>query len=70
MEFSRIYVAHNLTEAYMIKNLLEGNGIECFMRDENMTSLYTVPFGGIRLEVRADDAEKAREILSEYTSQA
>ena len=46
VELIRIYTTHSVSEAYMIKSLLESNSIECFMRDENLiriNPLYAGP---------------------------
>jgi hypothetical protein len=69
-ELLKIYTTHSLSEAYMMKSLLEGNGVQCFMRDENViriNPLYSGPLGGIRLEVLSSQAEEAKNIISAYT---
>ena len=54
-------------EAALIKTLLEANGFECRSRDEMMAQNYgglvATPFGGVKLEVRADQAEEAKNWL-------
>jgi hypothetical protein len=53
-------------EAELALGFLEANGIDAFLADENMSRLYVAPLvGGIRLQVRAEDAERARELLQE-----
>jgi len=50
------------------KSLLESEGIECFVRDELTTSVqlfYSNAIGGIKLQVREHDAQRATEILLE-----
>ena len=50
------------------RSLLESEGIECFVRDENFVSLqpfYSNLIGGIRLQVRERDARRALQILHE-----
>ena len=50
------------------QSLLESEGIECFVRDEftvNVHPFYSNAIGGIRLQVRESDAQRAIEILTE-----
>jgi len=58
----------DLPEALLAKGSLESVGIECFLADENLVRLdwFISNFiGGIKLNVRAADAEDARKILDE-----
>lgn len=58
----------DLSEAMFAKGLLEAEGIDCFLSDENMARMnwfYSNALGGIRLQVHASEAERASEILSE-----
>jgi Putative prokaryotic signal transducing protein len=58
----------DLPEALLAKGSLESAGIECFLADENLVRLdwFISNFiGGIKLNVRADDEENARQILDE-----
>jgi len=63
------YATYNdLTNAYLVKNILEENGIFSFIENENITTAN--PFlsnavGGIRLMINENDIEKAAEILKE-----
>jgi DNA-directed RNA polymerase subunit RPC12/RpoP len=55
-------------EAGVPRSLLESEGIECFIFDENTISVhpfYSNAIGGIRLQVRESDAQRAAEILKE-----
>ena len=50
------------------RSLLESEGIECFVHDENIISVhpfYSNAIGGVRLQVRESDAQRAIEILRE-----
>ena len=50
------------------RSLLESEGIECFVRDEFTTSVqpfYSNAIGGIKLQVRESDAQRAMKILHE-----
>ena len=52
----------------IIKGRLESEGIECFVRDELTTqviSMYSVALGGIKLQVKESDVERAVAILKE-----
>ncbi|GHS92486.1 hypothetical protein FACS1894203_4980 [Bacteroidia bacterium] len=52
------------TELLIPRSLLESEGIECFTMDELTTQVYPVPgFGGIKLQVKEEDVEKAVKIL-------
>ena len=58
----------DLPEALLAKGSLESAGIECFLADENLVRLdwFISNFiGGIKLNVRAADAENARKLLDE-----
>jgi hypothetical protein len=58
----------DLPEALLAKGSLESAGIECFLADENLVRLdwFISNFiGGIKLNVRAADAENAQHLLNE-----
>lgn len=62
---------YTLSEAYEAKNLLERNGIDCFISNENMASVYPMfdsNLGGIRLHLFEKDVTEADRILSDYSS--
>ena len=55
-------------EMAVVRARLEWEGIDCFAKDENIVAahpLYSNLVGGIKLQVRAEDVERAREILIE-----
>lgn len=55
------------TKAYIIKGKLEFEGIECFIADEHLVTLnwlYSNALGGIKLQIRKTDIEKAKEVLA------
>ena len=57
-------------EAAMARGFLEANGIDVFLADEAMSRIYlTVVIGGIKLQVRGEDVDIARELLSEVRSE-
>ena len=58
----------DLPEALLAKGSLESAGIQAYLVDDNMVRIYggiSNIFGGIKLRVRAEDAEAAREILNQ-----
>lgn len=58
----------DLPEALLAKGSLESTGIQAYLVDDNMIRLdwfYSNLLGGIKLKVCAQDAEAAREILSQ-----
>src|SRR5690242_18006536 len=55
--------------AYIIKGHLEAEGIECFLKDEltvQSMNFYSEAIGGVKLQVRSTDAERAILLLEEY----
>lgn len=56
-----------LPEAYHIKDMLEQNGIECFIANETFAQLYPLygnsSIGGIQLHIFERDMKKAEEIV-------
>jgi hypothetical protein len=53
-------------EMGLVRSKLESEGIECFVKDELVSQTYihnTV--GGMKLQVKAEDAERAKKILEE-----
>lgn len=61
----RIFVTYDVIQANMIRSLLEENGVNCFLKGENMFG--SVFSGGIKVMILRDDLEKAKEIISTYT---
>lgn len=65
--FTTIASYNSLPEAMVAKSLLEANGIWCATNNENISYLQTLAymaFGGIKLTVRTEDAEIAKELLN------
>ncbi len=57
---------NSVIEAHTVRALLEGNGINAFVADENtvhLNSLFTNAIGGVRLQVAESDFTEAQEIL-------
>lgn len=58
----------DLTEAFVARSVLEGEGIPCFLCDENFVRLdwgYSNFIGGMRLQVSGRDEAYARELLTQ-----
>lgn len=58
----------DLPEAILAKGLLESSGIECYLADDNMVRMdwFISNFvGGVKLQVKTEDAEAANEILDQ-----
>ena len=62
----RVYIAQNIADAYLIKSLLENQGIHLDVKNEILGSLLgEIPVSETYLEVWVDDTEtdQAREII-------
>lgn len=55
------------TEASIYKGKLESQGVEVFMRDQNLidSTMYSNLFGGVKMFVKTEDFERANEILND-----
>lgn len=64
--FEVVYRSLNAWEAQLMRQALKAEGIESFLDNANMVNiqwLYANATGGVRVRVRAEDAEEARRIL-------
>jgi hypothetical protein len=55
-------------EAQLARTKLESEGIEAYVADEHMMSInpmYDFALGGVRLQTKSSDAEKALKILND-----
>jgi Na+/H+-translocating membrane pyrophosphatase len=62
-------IFYNLQEADVVVGLLESCGIDCLLCDEHMHRVHPLAsdvIGGVRVQVREQDLEVARELLKEY----
>lgn len=70
VEFRRLVTVaqfRDLPEALMAKGALESVGIEAFLNDENLVRMdwfYSNAIGGMRLQVKPEDAEAAESVLN------
>ncbi|WP_419870033.1 putative signal transducing protein [Chryseobacterium sp. CT-SW4] len=65
----RIKYCENAIEANRDKQILEENGIQSFIANEQLIQsdwLLSQAVGGIQLQVFEDDLEKAKEVLENY----
>ncbi|MDE5874149.1 MAG: DUF2007 domain-containing protein [Muribaculaceae bacterium] len=53
-----------IEDAYIVKGMLESNGIPALVRNEN--NLYVPIFDGVSVMVFEKDFEKARKLLEEH----
>lgn len=68
MSLITIKTCNSAIDAHILQNTLEGEGIECYIFDENIVTvnpLYGNAVGGIKLKIHEEDKEKAITILSE-----
>ena len=68
--FIQIFTTNNITEAYMVRDILEGNGIKTFIKDEKLIGAvipaYSIAKGGIKIMISKDNEEKAKEVITDY----
>ena len=68
MSLITIQTCNSAIDAHILQNTLEGEGIECYIFDENIVTvnpLYGNAVGGIKLKINEEDKENAIAILSE-----
>lgn len=54
-------------DASFVKSLLEEDGIEAFLEDEIMGSIYPIAtIGGVKVIIRKEDLDKAQSIIREF----
>jgi hypothetical protein len=59
---------YDIIQAQIAKSKLEAYGVYCFLQDENLVQtdwLRTIAYGGVKLFVREEDAEYARQVLGD-----
>ena len=62
VDFARF---QNQAEAFMLRSLLESEGIECYLKDEIINQMYGgfVDFGGIKVQVMEDQVPHAMDVM-------
>ena len=59
-----LHVCDSINEAYFLRSVLEGSGVEAFIPDEYSASYPPIRIAGVRLLVRMEDVDRARAILA------
>ena len=66
---SHLITSDNITDAYFIKNKLNNEGIDCFLTNENFTTLlpnhYNLLGSGVQVVVLESDYEKSKELIKD-----
>jgi hypothetical protein len=68
MEWVTVASGLNPIQANVIKSILEGDGIDVTLLDENLTSIqpfYGNALGGVKVQVQKKDSERASELIEE-----
>jgi Putative prokaryotic signal transducing protein len=71
MDFVLLKSFENYVDAHIVKGRLEDQGVHCWLKDENLSSLIVDPIltnaisGGIKLLVPETELQKAIEILNQ-----
>lgn len=65
MKWTTIACIDRLQEAYILKSILEEEGIPVFLKDEMTARSYMNPMGTIDLQVPDTDAKRAYDLLVE-----
>ena len=68
-----IRTCRDIQEAEIVKSALEADGIQAFIPDENVATLYpsqVLDTNGVRVQVSAEDADRAREVLDQARGDA
>lgn len=59
----QVAIFFDLVEAYLLKGMLESEGLEVFLFDEQAAAFTPLVVGGVRLMVWGAELERAREVL-------
>ena len=65
--FTTVATFDNSIDAHIAKTKLDSEGIDSYIFDENIVSvypLYNLTVGGIKLRTRSEDAKKAQAVLN------
>lgn len=69
MDFIPVAAYNNYVEANIILGRLQEEGIDCWLMDENTSTImpvFTQAIGGIKLMVPEADVEKAKELINQF----
>ena len=63
-----VHSVSSLSEADIVKSLLDANGVKCILQDENIATSYPAVtfYSGIKVLVNDEDYDLAKEILEDY----
>ncbi|HBG23667.1 MAG: hypothetical protein A2266_02410 [Bacteroidetes bacterium RIFOXYA12_FULL_40_10] len=67
MEIVRLISCNTAFDANIIKTKLESEEIECFITNENFSTIYPFLTGGIDIMINEKDLERAKELISDET---
>ncbi len=68
-EFITVAIFNFPHETYILKNLMENEGISYFFENETLISIEpfaSIAYGGIKLKVHLKDLERTKEILDRF----
>ncbi len=65
MKTARLTSCNTSFDANMIKSKLDSEGIECFISNENFSTIYPFLSGAIDIMVKEEDLERAKEIIGD-----
>jgi DNA-directed RNA polymerase subunit RPC12/RpoP len=69
MELVTVQRLNTSIDAHLMQNVLEGEGIVSFIQDEHtvdMNALFSNAIGGVRLQVRPEDVQRALEVIDRH----
>ena len=72
MRTAKLTTCNNSVEAHLLQHLLEQEGIDSALHNENMTNLFgglLTAFTGVDVFVFEDQMEAAQEVLKQFQSQ-
>lgn len=68
-EYITVAIFNYQHETFIIKNLLEQEGIKYIFENETLVSIdpfASIAYGGIKLKVHSNDLERAKQILDSF----
>ncbi len=66
MDLITVRTFQNFISAHIALTKLRSEGIECYLKDENLNTLLPNVFGGIKLMVKNDDVSKVIGLLNQF----
>ncbi len=65
-ELVTVYAARDAVQAEIIKNALEGEGMRCFLEQEDQAGLAGLMNISVKVQVPASEAERARRFIRDH----